>query len=79
MVGPLLASGPVVLMAASFANAVFERLPLDHEEEAAGGAGQVQYSSSGVTNQLQQLAGEGSPLISGDLFGWPPPPPGAAI
>ncbi|XP_022895185.1 AT-hook motif nuclear-localized protein 25-like [Olea europaea var. sylvestris] len=31
VVGPLIASGPVVLMAASFANAVFERLPLEEE------------------------------------------------
>ncbi|KDP36737.1 hypothetical protein JCGZ_08028 [Jatropha curcas] len=48
VVGPLLASGPVVLMAASFANAVFERLPLDEEE----GNVQVQSTasqSSGVT------------------------------
>ncbi|CAA0806978.1 AT-hook motif nuclear-localized protein 29 [Striga hermonthica] len=36
VVGPLVASGPVFLMAASFANAVFERLPLEEEEEAAG-------------------------------------------
>lgn len=33
VVGPLVASGPVVLMAASFANAVFQRLPLDADEE----------------------------------------------
>ncbi|XP_047942691.1 AT-hook motif nuclear-localized protein 27-like, partial [Salvia hispanica] len=31
LVAPLVASGPVVLMAASFANAVFERLPLEEE------------------------------------------------
>lgn len=56
VVGPLVASGgPVVLMAASFANAVFERLPLDEEE--TGGVGQAQQQSttasqsSGVTNQ----------------------------
>ncbi|XP_010692632.2 AT-hook motif nuclear-localized protein 27 isoform X2 [Beta vulgaris subsp. vulgaris] len=33
VVGPLLASGPVLLMAASFSNAVFERLPLDHHQD----------------------------------------------
>ncbi|KAA3482604.1 AT-hook motif nuclear-localized protein 25-like [Gossypium australe] len=33
VVGPLMASGPVVLMAASFANAVYDRLPLDNQEE----------------------------------------------
>ncbi|XVF01665.1 hypothetical protein REPUB_Repub04eG0107800 [Reevesia pubescens] len=46
--GPLMASGPVVLMAASFANAVYDRLPLEEEEPQA----QVQPAasqSSGVT------------------------------
>lgn len=33
VVGPLMASGPVVIMAASFGNAVYERLPLEEEEE----------------------------------------------
>jgi predicted DNA-binding protein with PD1-like motif len=33
VVGPLMASGAVLLMAASFANAVFERLPLDQDED----------------------------------------------
>ncbi|CAN1332471.1 AT-hook motif nuclear-localized protein 24 [Linum perenne] len=32
VVGPLLASGPVVVMAASFGNAAYERLPLEEEE-----------------------------------------------
>ncbi|KAK6160874.1 hypothetical protein DH2020_004255 [Rehmannia glutinosa] len=51
VVGPLMASGPVVLMAASFANAVFERLPLE-EEEGGATAAQPQPSasqSSGIT------------------------------
>ncbi|KZV20680.1 DNA binding protein [Dorcoceras hygrometricum] len=38
VVGPLLASGPVVLIATSFSNAVFERLPLEEEEETAAPA-----------------------------------------
>ncbi|XP_057794746.1 AT-hook motif nuclear-localized protein 27-like [Salvia miltiorrhiza] len=52
VVAPLVASGPVVLMAASFANAVFERLPLEEEEGGAPAAAQPQPSasqSSGVT------------------------------
>uniref|UniRef100_A0A1D1YUK0 AT-hook motif nuclear-localized protein n=1 Tax=Anthurium amnicola TaxID=1678845 RepID=A0A1D1YUK0_9ARAE len=32
VVGPLIASGPVIIMAASFGNAAYERLPLDEEE-----------------------------------------------
>ncbi|XP_010270573.1 PREDICTED: AT-hook motif nuclear-localized protein 25 [Nelumbo nucifera] len=50
VVGPLVASGPVMLMAASFANAMFERLPLEVEGEES--PVQVQPSasqSSGVT------------------------------
>ncbi|CAN1229002.1 AT-hook motif nuclear-localized protein 16 [Linum perenne] len=35
VVGALIASGPVVVMAASFMNATFDRLPLDEEEIAA--------------------------------------------
>lgn len=58
VVGPLLASGPVVLMAASFANAVFERLPLEEEE---GGAGQVQPAAS----QTSSVTGGGGHLGDG--------------
>ncbi|KAF2282657.1 hypothetical protein GH714_043767 [Hevea brasiliensis] len=35
VVGPLLASGPVVVMAASFGNAAYERLPLEEDEGQA--------------------------------------------
>ncbi|EEF52921.1 DNA binding protein, putative [Ricinus communis] len=48
VVGPLMASGPVVLMAASFANAVFERLPLD-EEDGTVPVQSTASQSSGVT------------------------------
>nr|XP_043618151.1 AT-hook motif nuclear-localized protein 27-like [Erigeron canadensis] len=44
-IGPLIASGPVILIAASFGNAVFERLPMDESEEEEG-SGQVQPSAS---------------------------------
>ncbi|KAK9667086.1 hypothetical protein RND81_14G231800 [Saponaria officinalis] len=37
VVSPLIASGIVVVMAASFANAVFDRLPLEDGEEKDGG------------------------------------------
>uniref|UniRef100_A0A7N0UR96 PPC domain-containing protein n=1 Tax=Kalanchoe fedtschenkoi TaxID=63787 RepID=A0A7N0UR96_KALFE len=54
VVGPLVASGPVVLMAASFANAMLERLPLPEEVVEQGGGGGVQVQptasqSSGIT------------------------------
>ncbi|XVE66466.1 hypothetical protein DITRI_Ditri08aG0081800 [Diplodiscus trichospermus] len=55
--GPLLASGPVVLTAASFANAVYDRLPLEEEEPAV----QVQPASqsSGVTGSGGGQFGDG--------------------
>ncbi|KAI3685029.1 hypothetical protein L6452_34260 [Arctium lappa] len=33
--GPLIASGPVIIMAATFMNATFDRLPIDKDETAA--------------------------------------------
>ncbi|KAK9129152.1 hypothetical protein Sjap_009639 [Stephania japonica] len=52
VVGPLLASTPVMLTAASFANAIFERLPLEAEDEEQPAAVQLQPAasqSSGIT------------------------------
>lgn len=37
--GQLLASGPVIIMAASFSNAAYERLPLDNEDNGVQGQG----------------------------------------
>lgn len=62
VVGPLVASGPVVLMAASFANAVFERLPLEEEEGGGGVVQQVQPAASqtsGVTGGGGAHLGDG--------------------
>ncbi|WOL00055.1 AT-hook motif nuclear-localized protein 20-like [Canna indica] len=36
VVGPLIASGPVMVVAATFSNATYERLPLEDEDEAEG-------------------------------------------
>jgi predicted DNA-binding protein with PD1-like motif len=60
VVGALIASGPVVIMAASFMNATFDRLPLDDDEIAA--AMQNQHYQNGRTHHLD---------IS-DLYGMPP-------
>lgn len=38
VVGPLVASGSVMVMAATFSNATYERLPLEDEEEGGGPA-----------------------------------------
>ncbi|KAL1556789.1 AT-hook motif nuclear-localized protein 24 [Salvia divinorum] len=63
VVGQLLASGPVIVMAASFSNAAYERLPLDEDENAA----QVQGGGSlgsppGAAVQNQQFMGDPSLL-----------------
>ncbi|KAK6140597.1 hypothetical protein DH2020_025661 [Rehmannia glutinosa] len=55
VVGPLVASGPVVIMAASFGNAAYERLPLEEEEAAPPGmAGSGQMGSPGIVGQTGQ-------------------------
>lgn len=63
VVGPLLASGPVVVMAASFGNAAYERLPLeDHTEETTPTTLQQPPTTTastgsppGITAQQQQI------------------------
>ncbi|AAF04888.1 AT-hook motif nuclear-localized protein 19 [Arabidopsis thaliana] len=60
VVGPLMAAGPVMLIAATFSNATYERLPLEEEEAAERGGGG---GSGGVVPG--QLGGGGSPLSSG--------------
>jgi len=39
VVGELVAAGPVIVIASSFTNVAYERLPLEEEEAAAGGGG----------------------------------------
>ncbi|KAK8587924.1 hypothetical protein V6N13_086884 [Hibiscus sabdariffa] len=58
-VGPLVCSGPVVIMAASFGNAAYERLPLEEEEQPAEppipGSGTLGSPGSMAAQQQQQL------------------------
>ncbi|KAJ0257493.1 AT-hook motif nuclear-localized protein 27 [Hirschfeldia incana] len=91
VVAPLVASAPVILMAASFSNAVFERLPIEEEEEGGGGGGggggeegppQMQQAPSasprsGVTGQGQLGGNVGGYGFSSDphLLGWGTGPP----
>ena len=67
VVGPLVASGPVLLMAASFANAVYDRLPLEEEEESPVQVQPTASQSSGVTGGGGQLGdgGNGSTTTAG--------------
>lgn len=56
VVGSLVAAGPVMVIAATFANATYERLPLDDEEEGrqgtAAGSSPPAIGSSGSGGQL---------------------------
>ncbi|KAL2321620.1 hypothetical protein Fmac_025999 [Flemingia macrophylla] len=60
VVGTLVASGPVVIMAASFSNAAYERLPLEDEEPSlplqGGSIGSP--SSTAVPQQSQFIGGD---------------------
>ncbi|KAJ7979912.1 AT-hook motif nuclear-localized protein [Quillaja saponaria] len=74
VVGSLVAAGPVMVIAATFANATYERLPLDDDEEggsaaqgAAGGSPPAIGSSGG---QLQ--AGLPDPSSMAPLYNLPP-------
>lgn len=81
VVGPLIASDPVILMAASFANAVFERIPLEEDEvenvqstasqtsEVTGNDGNGGGSNSGGFPFLN-VGNNGGGAFSADLLGW---------
>ncbi|KAK4802155.1 hypothetical protein SAY86_000358 [Trapa natans] len=72
VVGPLMASGPVVVMAASFSNAAFERLPLEEDDgsgmpiqgenlgspDGGGAGGQQQPPSVSSSSPHQHLLGD---------------------
>ncbi|XP_074289671.1 AT-hook motif nuclear-localized protein 29-like [Silene latifolia] len=80
VVAPLIAAGTVVLMAASFANAVFDRLPLEDGDEREGGAAaSVTGSASGEGGGgggvgFAGFAGAGGGGGGGgDGFGWRQP------
>ncbi|KAF3558557.1 hypothetical protein F2Q69_00018077 [Brassica cretica] len=63
VVGPLMASGPVVIMAASFGNAAYERLPLeedDQDEQQTAGA-----VANNMDTQPQQLMQDPTSFIQG--------------
>ncbi|CAO2834933.1 unnamed protein product [Amaranthus hypochondriacus] len=67
VVGPLLASGPIVVMAASFGNAAYERLPLEEEDGGlessplGGLGGQV------ISDPSNNGGGNGGGLLHGAL------------
>ncbi|KAL1316604.1 hypothetical protein HN51_068778 [Arachis hypogaea] len=77
VVGTLIASGPVVIMSASFSNAAYERLPLEEEDpsmplQGSGGGGGGSIGSPGggqqhaQQQQQQQMLGDATaPLFHG--------------
>ncbi|KAG1362552.1 AT-hook motif nuclear-localized protein 20 [Cocos nucifera] len=77
VVGALLAAGPVLVVAATFANATFERLPLEDEEEGGGqlpggsptamGAGLPDPSPFPIYNLPANLLAQ----LGHDAFAWP--------
>ncbi|CAN1332468.1 AT-hook motif nuclear-localized protein 24 [Linum perenne] len=67
VVGPLLASGPVVVMAASFGNAAYERLPLEEEEGQVAAAAPV-LSGSTTGGHQQQMMGDPNGTTTSPLF-----------
>ncbi|GLJ41545.1 hypothetical protein SUGI_0859770 [Cryptomeria japonica] len=74
VVGALLASGPVVVIAATFINATYERLPLDEEEPPmqlqGPNAGGPSLQSSGLTaSQVQQMT---DPSVNMPIYNVPP-------
>ncbi|GFP86469.1 putative DNA-binding protein escarola, partial [Phtheirospermum japonicum] len=70
VVGQLVAAGPVIIMAASFSNAAYERLPLE-EEDIQNGINQG--SGSGSGNQQQQQQQQQQILGDPSLFQGMPP------
>lgn len=91
VLGPLVASGPVMVVAATFANATYERLPLEDEqgeedmqevnEQSGGGVGNGTLSSQNEQQQQQQVSSGvynlNPDLVqnNGDVFWGAPPRP----
>ncbi|KAM7503086.1 hypothetical protein LguiB_001990 [Lonicera macranthoides] len=80
VVGALIASGPVVIMAATFMNATFDRLPLDDDEEAVPTMAQNQhYQNNRLHHRIDGADVYGMPqnlLTNGsfppELYSWAP-------
>ncbi|KAM7461758.1 hypothetical protein LguiA_029879 [Lonicera macranthoides] len=80
VVGALIASGPVVIMATTFMNATFDRLPLDDDEEAVPTMAQNQhYQNNRLHHRINGADVYGMPqnlLTNGsfppELYSWAP-------
>lgn len=63
VVGSLVAAGPVMVVAATFANATYERLPLDDDDEGASTA--VQGGGGGGGSPPRGISGGGQSMPAG--------------
>ncbi|CAA0817450.1 AT-hook motif nuclear-localized protein 20 [Striga hermonthica] len=86
VVGPLVASGPVMVVAATFANATYERLPIEEEEEkeeeGSGSAPAAGHEVEGdpplhhnpsslpIYNLAPNLLANGAQQLNHDAYGW---------
>ncbi|KAK1267479.1 putative DNA-binding protein ESCAROLA [Acorus gramineus] len=85
VVGPLVAAGPALVVAATFTNATYERLPIeDGGEEEAGGGGGGQMGGGGGSPPAGIGGGGGLPdptslplynlppnlMANGDMYAW---------
>lgn len=72
VIAPLVASGPVILMVASFSNATYERLPLE-EEGGEGGGGEVGEGGDGgppKATSASPTSGAGQVQLRGNMSGF---------
>lgn len=72
VVGELMASGPVMVIAATFTNATFERLPLEEDEKEENDV------NEGMQMQLHTTSGVGN-VNSGSLQADDPPPSSSSM
>ncbi|KAG8074411.1 hypothetical protein GUJ93_ZPchr0006g44064 [Zizania palustris] len=70
VMGELLASGPVMVIAATFGNATYERLPLDQDGEE----GAVLSGSEGAAAQMEQQSSGGA-VVPPPMYAVPQTPP----
>lgn len=74
VMGELIASGPVMVIAATFGNATYERLPLDQADAEEGAV--LSGSSEGATaQQLEQQQSSGGPVVPPSMYAVPQTPP----
>nr|XP_043621991.1 AT-hook motif nuclear-localized protein 23-like [Erigeron canadensis] len=64
VVGALIASGPVIVIAASFTNVAYERLPLDEDEAAVSSGGANNNADGGAHNFPHDPSSMGLPFFN---------------